>query len=169
MCRQTQTHNTHKPLDILQWNVRGIPENWFELKHHLLSFQKTIICIQETHLKQTDPYNFQLFNYSMIRKDTPLAPEDRRRGGVCTYIQTHIPFRSIQTNTNFDIQAIEIKTLQSFITIINFYAPPTVTLTEFLDDLETIMNSITTPIILCGDINAHHPMWETSRTIPDHK
>ena len=43
------------------------------------------------------------------------------------------------------------------------------TLTEFLDDLETIMNSITTPIILCGDINAHHPMWEASRTIPDHK
>ena len=49
------------------------------------------------------------------------------------------------------------------------YAPPNVNFTDFLCDLETTANNITTPIIICGDINAHHPLWEQNRTTPDRK
>ena len=169
MHRTTHHANTHMPLNLLQWNVRGVPEHWFELKHHLLSLQKSIVCLQETHMKPSDPYTFNLQNYTIIRKDAKLDPGDRRRGGVCIYIQNHIPFRTINVNSNFDIQAIEIKTMQSFITIINFYAPPHVSLPDFLDDLDTLSNSIATSYILCGDINAHHPLWQHNIILPDHK
>ena len=105
----------------------------------------------------------------MIRKDSTTPTGGRRRGGICTYIKNNIPFRNINVNTNFDIQAIEIKTNQALLTIINFYAPPDVSFPDFLHDLEIISNSVSASYILCGDINAHHPLWETRRTYPDQK
>ena len=116
-----------------------------------------------------DPYNLNIPGYLLIRKDAAVPPTGRRRGGAAMYIRVNIPHRVFQVNTTHDIQVIEIKTTQSYIAIINFYAQPTVDMEEFITDLYTITNNITTPYIMCGDINAHHPIWDRSRTQPDAK
>ena len=162
----TPTHN--KNITLLQWNVRGVPENWSELKQALISSSKSIICLQESHLKPSDPYNFEIATYSLIRKDALFQPL-KRRGGVCTYIKSNIAFREIQITTTFDIQAFEISTNQNFLTVINTYAPPDINFSEFIQDLETLVTSLTSPFILCGDFNAHHPLWDRSRRLPDSK
>ena len=165
------THHSTTPdtnkLTLLQWNVRGLLENWHELKHHFLTEQASILCLQETHLKPTDPYNLNLPNYTLIRKDAVIAQTMRRRGGVGIYIQNHIPFKTVATNTDLEIQAIQININHNTITIVNMYAPPSIDFDDFMDDLERFLNNITTPIILCGDINAHHPIWDKSRPRPD--
>ena len=115
-------------------------------------------------MKPSDPYNFNIQNYTLPRKDAIIPNEGRRRGGVCTYVKKNVPYRTINSNTTVDIQATEIKTNQTHITIINndhFYAPPSTNLPEFLSDLEILVNSVTTPIILCGDINGHQPAYGT--------
>ena len=165
------THHSTTPdtnkLTLLQWNVRGLLENWHELKHHFLTEQASILCLQETHLKPTDPYNLNLPNYTLIRKDAVTAQTMRRRGSVGIYIQNHIPFKTVATNTDLEIQAIQININHSTITIVNMYAPQSIDFDDFMDDLERFLNNITTPIILCGDINAHHPIWDKSRPRPD--
>ena len=40
---------------------------------------------------------------------------------------------------------------------------------DFLTELHNITNNINTPYIVCGDINAHHLMWETRLNQPDNK
>ena len=104
-----------------------------------------------------------------MRKDAVVPPGARRRGGVAIYIKDHIPFRTFNINTQYDIQAIEVKTTQSYIAIVNLYAPPSTNLGDLITSLNTITANITTPYLICGDINAHHPAWETHRNQPDTK
>ena len=84
-------------------------------------------------------------------------------------IRSSIPHRAFKVNSIFDIQVTEIKTRQSYLAIINFYAPPTIDIEAFIADLHIITNNITTPYLLCGDINAHHPIWDRSKTQADTK
>ena len=155
-------HDTAHQIHILQWNINGLPHNWHELKQALLELDASILCLQESKLKPTDPYNFNIYSYSLYRKDHSYPPSNPgvRRCGVCTYIKNDIPHRQLSFTSQFDILPIEITTSTTSITIVNFYRPPHENITTFLSSLTSLLNTITTPVLLCGDINAHHPLWE---------
>ena len=154
---------------ILQWNTDGLISKWYEARTTLATSNAHIICIQETHLKPTDPYKLNINSYSLYRKDHEAADHCRgRRGGVCTYIKNDIPHRLINHSTTLDILIIEIQTTNTPITIINFYFPPETpdnpSITTLISTLNDILEQINTPIILCGDVNAHHALWEHNIT-----
>ena len=65
----TEPNTTHQ-LQTLQWNINGLPQNWHELKQALSESSSSIFCLQETKLKPSDPYNFNLYSYSFYRKDS---------------------------------------------------------------------------------------------------
>ena len=118
--------STNHQIPILQWNINGLPPNWHEIKPALLELNASIICLQESKLKPTDPYNFNLYSYSLYRQDHSYDPSNpgQRRGGVCTYIKNDIPHRLLSHSSKFDLLAIEITITTSSITIINFLPTP---------------------------------------------
>ena len=69
---------------ILQWNCRGLVSKWSEMTNFFSVLAPVILALQETWFLPTDPYNFNLFNYSLFRHDEVLG--ERRHGGVALYI-----------------------------------------------------------------------------------
>ena len=150
------SYNTH----IYQWNTNGLITHFQEFKHTIQTLQPHIMCVQETHLKPSDHYTLQFYPYTLIRKDHPACT---RRGGVATYIKHNIPHKDTTPNTTSDIQTLEIYINSQTITLINCYFPPADdNFDTKLNDLDHILNNTHTPIILLGDFNSHHPLWESS-------
>ena len=117
----TNAHSNNS-INILQWNVNGVPEHWHELKTSLSELNSDIICLQESHIKPSDPYIFALNSYSFYSKDFNYHEgQGRRQGGVCTYVKNNIPHRVLKINTELDILLIEIHTNTTPITIVNFW------------------------------------------------
>ena len=166
MCRESSEPppNPQPPpsrVHLIQWNTNGLIGHWQDFKHTIHTLQPDVICVQETHLKPQDPYTFNIFPYTFIRSDSKI-PGPNRRGGIGTFIKHNIPHRALQLNTQSDIQAIEIHTQQQPITLVNCYFSPSLPHTT-LSELTAILHNIHTPILLCGDFNAHHPLWEEAR------
>ena len=160
---QTTTNTRTSNINILQWNTNGLISHWHEFKPMIQSFNPTIICIQETHWKPPDPYSFDFYPYTLHRQD--YDGPGIRRGGVAMYIKHNIPHKNITLQTQLEIQAIEIYLDQTTITIINCYLPPDREQDyHFTNELKNVFNTIHTPIILCGDFNAHHTLWDTNTT-----
>ena len=151
-----QTLNTNTTL--IHWNTNGLITNYQEFKHTLNTLSPTIICIQETHLIPSDPYTFNIPPYTLTRHD---HPSGTRRGGLAILTKNNIPFRHTTPPNTPDIQTLEIYMDDMTLTIINCYFPPNDT--DFhtqLNKLDDILSTTTTPIILCGDFNCHHPLWD---------
>ena len=87
---------------ILQWNCRGLISKWPEMKNFFSVLAPVLIAIQETWFLPTDPYNFNLFNYSLYRYDE--ISGERRHGGVALYVNNN--FSHTQLNLHTDLQAV---------------------------------------------------------------
>ena len=61
-----------------------------------ISFRKfDIICLSETYPNSEIPFdneNFEIAGYKLVRED---HPSNSKRGGVCVYYQSSLPFRVI--------------------------------------------------------------------------
>ena len=109
-----------KPLNILQWNSRGISNKQSSLEK--MSNNYHIILLNVTWLK---PHSkFYLRNFNIIRKDRPSRPG----GGLLTAIRNDIPFKQVELGTNIDhkleLLAIAISTEFGQILIVNIYENP---------------------------------------------
>ena len=152
-------------IQLIHWNTNGLIKHWHEFKHTLRQLDPHILCIQETHLKTTDPYSLDIYPFSLLRQDH-IGNSSIRQGGVAIYLKNNIPFKHTHHNINSDILTVEIYLNFTTITIVNCYFAPYPDLeTTFFNDLETVLSSINSPIILCGDFNAHHSLWEHSRNV----
>ena len=82
--KQIKAKNKEKQyLDIIQWNANGLDKNGPELLKKLETEKITpdIICIQETFLKESKNWNID--NYTAIRRDR----KDRPKGGLVTFVK----------------------------------------------------------------------------------
>ena len=61
---------------FIQWNCRGFRVNFNELSLLIQNYSPVAICLQETHLKDTDKINMK--NYTMYNH---YAQGDRASGG----------------------------------------------------------------------------------------
>ena len=137
-------------IQLIHWNTNGLIKHWHEFKHTLRQLDPHILCIQETHLKTTDPYSLDIYPFSLLRQDH-IGNTSIRQGGVAIYLKNNIPFKHTHHNINSDILTVEIYLNSTTITIVNCYFAPYPDLeTTFFNDLETVLADNVVPFIKKG-------------------
>ena len=143
-------------LQILQWNCRSIQNKIPELQSYLATLAKLpdILCLQETYL--TRNMRPVLAGYKFIRKD---RSNGKRGGDICICIKQSIPLSEVVIlDSQNDMESMAIKV--SDIVILNIYNPPT----NLIDDNVLLFVTKFRKVIISGDFNAHHKMWDTGVT-----
>ena len=82
---------------ILQWNCRGVKGNYEETLLLFKDYEPAALCLQETHLKDTD--NISIRNYTAFH--TLFANNKRAAGGVSVYINNNAPHSHITFQYKF--------------------------------------------------------------------
>ena len=137
---------------ILQWNCRGLKANYEETLLLLKDYEPAALCLQETHLKDTD--NISIRNYTAFH--TVSANNERAAGGVSIFINNNAPHSHIPLNTNLQAVAVSIS-LHRVITLCSIYIPPSSRLSP--KDLDDLVPQLPSPFILLGDFNGHNILW----------
>ena len=99
---------------IIQWNCRGMPSKWGDMKQFLSVLTPILIALQETWLLPTDSSDYGLTNYSLYRQDDTTG--GRRRGGVALYVCND--FVHSQINVNTALQAMSARFGYTAVTLI---------------------------------------------------
>lgn len=150
---------------IIQWNCRGVIGKLSELSNFILN--QDIICLQETWLKSKDVTAFGGFD--VFRTDRELGTG----GGAAIICRSAldpsvINFQCLDI-VEFEYSAVIVNKLKiggKLLVVISIYRPPSAILgwkrwSRFISDLEEIAGKYA--IILCGDLNAQHFTWGSSR------
>ena len=116
-----------------------------------------LIAIQETWFLPTDPYNFNLVNYSLYRHDE--ISGERRHGGVALYVNNSFPHSHLNLRT--DLQAVGCTVFLNGrnIDVCSIYIPPDSDPGQTTPQLNTLVAQFHNPFRLLGDFNAHSPSW----------
>ena len=107
-------------------------------------FSPSVICLQETFLKQSDNVSFRdfnMFNY--------ICPDGQRAsGGTSIMVKSSVPHSQFDLNTNLQAVAVNV-TLSKKVTICSIYLPPSDTLSK--NSLVNLIDQLLHPFILVGD------------------
>ena len=141
-------------LSIMVWNCHSIYSNLIEFKNFIYVNKPNIICLCETWLKFKDVLKIQ--GYKLYRKD-----RFGKCGGVAIMVsdtllsQNNDKFRYYDSGV-LEALVIQIHVKSLWIDLCVMYNPcKVVSQNEFSYYFENLSaNSI-----VCGDQNAHHPMW----------
>lgn len=137
---------------ILQWNARSLSANGQEFKKYVESLKEkpNIICVQETWL--VPRLDFLIKGYNSLRRDREVG----KGGGVVIFIQRGIQYKEIKKGNELEYIAIEVRSSEDKMIIINYYNPCRQVEVKQLED---IWKDLTGRIIWCGDFNAHSTLW----------
>ncbi|KXJ71692.1 hypothetical protein RP20_CCG019920 [Aedes albopictus] len=153
-----------KNIKILQINIQSIrpTDKREELEFFLNTEDIKIAYLQEIWLKEGE--SFRMRGYTLVSK--------RRAegyGGVRILIKDGLDFEPLNIRRFLPLETIAVKitNLDQPLIVISVYAPPDTSitkqvenkLTEFFETVETISEEM----IVAGDFNAHHAMWDESR------
>ena len=142
---------------IIQWNCRGLKTNYNEELILMSLFSPSVICLQETFLKQSDNVSlrdFNMFNY--------ICPDGQRAsGGTSIMVKSSVPHSQFDLNTNLQAIAVNV-TLSKKVTICSIYLPPSDTLSK--NSLVNLIEQLPHPFMLVGDFNGHSKVWGCSDT-----
>lgn len=143
--------------------MSGLRAHRGELELLIAEHQPAVICLQETNAQEgKTPQNFLGASYTLL-----LGPcSAHGRQGVGMAIRCGVPFERIQTTTTIQAVAVRIH-LSTKITVVSVYLPPTDS--EATNNLTSLLNELPKPVLLLGDLNAHHTEWgsrlSTEKTI----
>ena len=76
---------------IIQWNCPGLKANYEETLLLLKDYEPAALCLQETHLKDTDTISIR--NYTAFHAFS--ANNERAAGGVSIFINNNAPHSHI--------------------------------------------------------------------------
>ena len=127
---------------IIQWNCRGLKANYEETLLLFKDYEPAALCLQETHLKDSD--NISIRNYTAFQTTN----NERAAGGVSIFVNNNAPHSHIPLNTN---------TLHRVITLCSIYIPPSSRISP--KDLDDLVPQLPSPFILLGDFNGHYILW----------
>ena len=127
------------------------------MKNFFSVLAPVILALQETWFLPTDPYNFNLFNYSLFRHDEIFG--QRRHGGVALYINNNYTHSQIQVQTDLQAVACTVFINGRNIDICSVYIPPDNDTTDLLNELNALILQFNHPFLILGDFNAHSPNW----------
>ena len=109
-----------------------------------------VICIQESWF--TEGRSFSLGGYSMARCDRV----GRAGGGCVTFIKLGIPFSVMGVGQDLEYVSVKIWLGNKEVVVVNFYNPGKVLQLDALLGIEGMGHR---RVVLCGDFNAHSPLW----------
>ena len=90
---------------IIQWNCRGLRANYNEILILMSLFSPSVICLQETFLKQSDNISFRDFNmFNHICPDGQWAS-----GGTSIMVKSSVPHSQFDLNTNLQAVAVNVE------------------------------------------------------------
>ena len=137
---------------ILQWNCRGLKANFNEILLLLTAFNPSIVCLQETFLKENDSIKFRDFSLYYHIYQTG----DRASSGSTIMVNSRLPHSQVPLNTGLQAIAVRV-TIHRTITVCPVYLP----LNSKVDrnQLEDLTSQLPTPFILLGYFNGHNHMW----------
>ncbi|KAG5895980.1 hypothetical protein JTB14_005089 [Gonioctena quinquepunctata] len=141
--------------NLIYWNCNGCKHHYPEIKEVITKNNPFCICLQETHFKSNE--NFQFRGFKSYRKDA--VPDQRARGGVAIFIRENIPHRAIPLQSPLEVVAIEIS-YPFKMSICDIYLPDS---NWTVEDLRNIINQLPQPFLIMGDFNAHNPIWGSER------
>ena len=101
---------------IIQWNCRGLKANYEETLLLLKDYEPAALCLQETHLKDTD--NVTITNYTAFH--TFSASNERTAGGVSIFVNNNAPHSHIPLQTNLQTVAVSV-TIHRVFTLCSIY------------------------------------------------
>ena len=89
---------------IIQWNCRGLRANYNEILILMSLFSPSVICLQETFLKQSDNITFRDFNMF-----NHICPDGQRAsGGTSIMVKSNVPHSQFDLNTNLQAVAVNV-------------------------------------------------------------
>lgn len=149
------------PLKFLQYNCNGITSKIDEILKFMHDNGIKVAAIQETKLTEKSQFPSMKSGHTIVRKDRGVGG-----GGLAFIIEESVLYKTTplpnpsNNDQTIEQQCITIFSGTSEINIINIYIPPTgscpsgykASISHLLD----LQNSI-----LVGDLNAHHPLWDT--------
>ena len=138
---------------LIQWNCRGLKNNFNELKLLISTHNPIAICLQETYLKETDTLNVK--NYTLYNKFATVE-NGKATGGTSILIRNNIAHKELQINSDLQIKAVTLTTNKKF-TLCSVYLPPQKRING--EDLDNIIQQLPGAYMLLGDFNAHHTLW----------
>ena len=139
---------------MIQWNCRGLLANYEEIVLIFKDYVPASLCLQETHLKDTD--NIFPSKITLTWLHTLSANNERAAGGVSAFINNNAPHRHIPLHINLQAVAFSI-TLHRVITLYYIYIPPSSTFSA--KNFNDLVPQLPSPFILLGDFNGHDFLW----------
>ena len=144
---------------FLQWNARGPIGKWAEAKPMFINGSFHVLCLQETHFKENDRYNFNLPRYTLYNE---YSGHEERRGGASIYVTNDLPHYRICLQTSLQAVACSIRIHNKRIAICSLYLPPSDDIS--VQDLSALIDQLPSPFLLCTDANSKHAVWGSSHT-----
>ena len=139
-------------LKIMHWNCNSIRNKIYEFENFINSNRIDIILLNETKINNL--YANLLFNklnnYKFIHKQ---RNEKNGAGRVAIILKKYINFERLEIfdHLNLEILAINIKINRELVTLISYYNPPTV---KISDQIFEIIGINKLKYLLCVDLNA---------------
>lgn len=136
--------------NLIQWNCKSILSKKHEISFLINKFSPAALALSETWMKPDSNWN-GISGYACHR-------DDRADGyaGCAVFANNSIPFKLITLPPHSDeFNAVAMKIFE--ISIVSIYIPHPHC--RLLPDLRTIFTSLSPPVIIMGDFNAHHVSW----------
>ena len=125
----------------------------FELFLNSISFNFDVICVTETWLYDNEIQYFKLENYNFTGTQS-----GSRGGGVGVFVRCGLGVEVVSTDlAGADVHSIKLtvdgSSSHRHLNLTAIYRQPSTDVNTFLNDLEHLLSSYTTPHIVTGDLN----------------
>ena len=144
--------------NIIQWNCQGYRAKYVDLVRILNIKYPAVAILQETMLNNQTfrpPRGYSL--HSDFNIPTP-------GNGLATLIRNDIPFLKLQLNTDLQATAFRVGLSRQY-TICNLYIQPN--RVTSLEDITNLIEQLPPPLIMGGDFNSRHQLWDSLCTKSD--
>jgi len=148
-------NNSHQVRNhILQWNCQGVSTSKEDLLNMIYVHKPLIVALQETFLSNN--CMITLPGYIPVVKQGHF--NRRYHGGVAIFVHNSCPYRELTVNSEYQVASVRvnINSIQT-ITVASIYIPGRVGMD--VQSLSAVVNALPQPLLLLGDLNAHHGMW----------
>ena len=145
---------------ILQWNLNGLQPRLAHLQSLILGEKPKILVLQETKMKDNE--NIYLKDFDKIYRYDRV--NINRGGGVCIAVHESIPAVQLNIISDFEMVACTVFFQDISINICNVYFTDAANVNDI--SLSNLINSIPSPKIVLGDMNAKHLAWGSQRSDP---
>ena len=146
-------------LRIMQFNADFISTKWLELQDRLIADDIDICLVQETKLTKGSQLK-SMKGYEMRRADRGLQ---NAGGGLLCLIREGIVFDELDKVAleGTETHSIKVRLGKSeWIYLTNVYTPPPHTTGQDVIKLRTDLIPTFSSSLICGDLNAHHSLWD---------